>query len=266
MTRVKIEVIIYMRKSEGPVITMIDEKSFLSELTRVFKENGMSSMLNIEKSKKLFALTVRMLEENEKYNLTAITDVDKIILNHYADCAALAQVLPRGVSIADIGCGAGFPTLPVAILREDVKITAIDSTAKRVAYVERSAELLGLTNVKCVTMRAEDGGASPEFREKYDIATARAVAELRVLAELALPYVKVGGKLMAMKGKNAELEVKGAKRAVAILGGGDAECREIKLTNGRGEELSHPLVIVAKKQKTPSAYPRPYAKISKNPL
>ena len=266
MTREKIRGIIYVRTFEGIAVTMIDEKAFLSELTRVFKENGLSAMLNIGKSKKFFTLTARMLEENEKYNLTAITDIDKIILNHYADCAALAQVLPRGVSIADIGCGAGFPTLPVAILREDVKITAIDSTAKRVAYVEKSAELLELDNVRCVTMRAEDGGASPEFREMYDIATARAVAELRVLAELALPYVKVGGKLMAMKGKNAELEIKGAKRAFAILGAGDTECHEIKLKSGKGEELSHPLVISVKKQKTPAGYPRAYAKILKSPL
>ncbi len=245
---------------------MIDEKSFLSELTRVFAENGFSSMLNIDKSRKFSALTERMLEENEKYNLTAITDINRIILNHYADCAALAAVLPKGAVIADIGCGAGFPTLPVAILRDDVKITAIDSTAKRVNYVEVSAELLGLSNVRCVTMRAEDGAVKPEFRERFDIATARAVAELRVLAELALPYVKVGGALMAMKGKNADNEIKAAKRAVAILGGAISECREIKLSDGRGEELSHPLIIINKKQKTPASYPRPYAKISKNPL
>ncbi len=245
---------------------MIDEKSFISELTGVFAENGLASMLSMERCKKLHSLTVRMLEENEKYNLTAITDVNKIILNHYADCAALAAVLPKGASVADIGCGAGFPTLPVAILRDDVKITAIDSTAKRVAYVEASAELLGLDNVRCVTMRAEEGGASPEFREKYDIVTARAVAEMRILCELTLPYVKVGGALMAMKGKNAEGEIKTAKRAIAILGGTLKECREITLKDGHGEELSHPLVIVEKKQKTPSAYPRAYAKISKTPL
>ncbi len=244
---------------------MIDEKGFISELTRVFGVNGFSSMLNIEACKKFYALTVRMLEENEKYNLTAITDVSKIILNHYADCAALAAVLPKGASVADIGCGAGFPTLPIAILRKDVRITAIDSTAKRVAYVEGSAEILGLKNVRCVTMRAEDGGASPEFREKFDIATARAVAELRILAELTLPYIKVGGKLMAMKGKNAECELRAAKRAIAMLCGGNAECKEITLLGG-DELLSHPLIIVEKKQKTPAMYPRPYARISKSPL
>ena len=245
---------------------MIDAQSFRSELTRVFAKNGLSSMLSLEKANKLLSLTERMLEENEKYNLTAITEINKIILNHYADCAALAAVIPKGKTVADIGCGAGFPTLPIAILREDLTVTAIDSTAKRVAYVEATARLLGLDNVRCVTMRAEDGGNMPEFREKFDIATARAVAEMRVLAELTLPYVKVGGKLMAMKGKNAEFELQGAKKAIALLGGRGVECKEIALTDGNGEVLSHPLIIVDKKERTPQGYPRPYAKISKKPL
>ena len=235
---------------------MLDEHGFISELTRVFKANKLPS-LTMEKCEKFLALTKRMLEENEKYNLTAITEPDKIILNHYADCAALAAILPKGAKVADVGCGAGFPTLPVAILREDVEITAIDSTAKRVAYVEESARLLGLTNVKAVTMRAEDGGTNPIYREKFDVATAR--------AELCLPYVKVGGEFIAMKGKNAEFELKESKKAFSMLGGALKECREIKLT-GKGEELSHPLIIVKKATKTPAAYPRPYAKISKQPL
>ena len=243
----------------------IDEQNFKAELSRVFKENGLGSLLNLEKSEKFLTLTKRMLEENEKYNLTAITDPDKIILNHYADCAALATKLPKGASIIDVGCGAGFPTLPLAIVRDDLKILAIDSTAKRVAYVEESSTLLGLTNVKCKVMRAEDGGKSPELREKFDFATARAVAEMRVLSELCLPYVKVGGAMIAMKGKNAEFELSSAKRAIAILGGKDAKVEHLTL-KGKGEELTHPLIIIDKKMKTPPAYPRPYAQISKKPL
>lgn len=244
---------------------MIDEKKFSSGITRVFGENGLGGMLNRDKVDRFYRLTVRLLEENEKYNLTAITDVDKIILHHYADCATLAARLPKGAKIIDVGCGAGFPTLPVAILREDVSITAMDSTAKRVKYVEDSAALLGLTNVTAVTMRAEEGAVKPEYRERFDVACARAVAEMRTLTELCLGYVRVGGSFIAMKGKNAEFELSGAKRAIAIMGGGAARSEQVKLT-GFGEELSHPLIIVPKRTKTPSEYPRAFAKISKKPL
>ena len=243
----------------------MDKKEFVSELTRVFTLNKLGSMLNLDRAEKFYALTVRMLEENEKYNLTAIKDPKKIILNHYADCATLAARLPKKCNIADIGCGAGFPTLPVAILRDNVKIAAIDSTEKRVRYVAETAEMLGLGNVTAVTMRAEDGGKSAEYREKFDVVTARAVAEMRVLTELCLPYVKVGGEMIAMKGKNAEFELAGAKKAIAILGGALDKCEEISISDGE-EVLSHPLIFIKKKTKTPTTYPRPYAQISKKPL
>ena len=244
---------------------MITDKQFTSLLTRIFKENGLSHFLSIESSEKFYALTERMLTENEKYNLTAITDPEKIILNHYADCAKLAEILPKGAEICDIGCGAGFPTLPVAILRPDISITAIDSTQKRVGYVEESANLLNLSNVRALTMRAEDGGKNPEFREKFDFAVARAVAEMRILSELLLPYVKTGGKMIAMKGKNAEFELSGAKKAISLLGGRDAEIMTVILKNGN-ETATHPIITVVKKSKPPPVYPRVYAQISKKPL
>ena len=243
----------------------IDKQSFISRLTKVFGDNGFSKYLSLEVSEKFHALTERMLEENEKYNLTAITDPDKIILNHYADCAALAVRLPKGAKIADIGCGAGFPTLPVAILRPDVTILAIDSTAKRIGYVNETAEMLGLKNVTAIAMRAEDGGKNPEYRERFDVVTARAVAEMRVLSELCLPYARVGGQFIAMKGKNAEFELQGAKKAISMLGGRDVKVEEISL-KGLDEVLTHPLLGIAKKQKTPVNYPRPVAQISKKPL
>lgn len=244
----------------------LNEKEFISELMRVFKENGMGKLLNQDKCKKLYLLTERMLEENGKYNLTAITDPEGIILNHYCDSATLCELLPNGAKIIDVGCGAGFPTLPLAILREDLKITALDSTAKRVNYVKESAELLGLSGVKAVCMRAEDGARLPEYREAFDFATARAVAEMRVLCELTLPYVKLGGKLIAMKGKNAEFELSSAARAISMLGGKHSATKSVTLKNGAKEPYTHPLIIVDKKNKTPAAYPRAYAQISKKPL
>ncbi len=243
----------------------LNEQAFKSELSRIFKQNGLGAYLNVERSEKFFALTKRMLEENEKYNLTAITEPSKIILNHYADCATTASRLPKGASLIDVGCGAGFPTLPLAIIRDDLKILAIDSTAKRISYVNESAALLGLSNVTAVAMRAEDGAKLPEYREKFDFATARAVAEMRILCELCLPYVKVGGKMIAMKGRNAEFELSSAKKAISLLGGGEVKVEHVTLLGGE-EELSHPLIMIAKKNKTPTAYPRPYAQISKKPL
>ncbi|MBO5946376.1 MAG: 16S rRNA (guanine(527)-N(7))-methyltransferase RsmG [Clostridia bacterium] len=244
----------------------ITKEAFISELNRVFKMNGMGSYLSAEKSEKFYLLTERMLTENEKYNLTAITEPAKIILNHYADCATLAAKLKKGASIVDVGCGAGFPTLPLALVRDDLKIVAMDSTAKRVNYVKETTEMLGLTNVTCIVSRAEDAGKDGAMREAFDYATARAVAEMRTLCELCLPLVKVGGEMVAMKGKNAEFELTGAKRAIAILGGGDVKVEDVVLKNGHDEPTSHPLIYVKKRQKTPATYPRAFAQISKKPL
>ena len=243
----------------------INKQDFTRQLTKVFKDNGLSSMLSMERMESFYKLTERMLCENEKYNLTAITDIDKIILNHYADCVTLSSKLKKGASVIDVGCGAGFPSLPLAIVRPDLKILAVDSTAKRVNYVEETARMLGLDNLTTAVMRAEDGGKDPTYREKFDYATARAVAEMRVLAELTLPFVKVGGQLVAMKGKNAEFELFSAKKAIATLGGRNPLCENITL-KGNGEILTHPFIIIDKKEKTPAAYPRVYAQISKKPL
>ncbi len=244
----------------------INEQEFKSYLTKTFSENGLSAYLSLEKTEKFFSLTKRMLEENEKYNLTAIKEPKKIILNHYADCATLAAKIKKNSSLIDVGCGAGFPTLPLALIREDINILAMDSTAKRVNYVKETAEMLGLNNVKAITMRAEDGAKLPEYRERFDYATARAVAELRILAELCLPYVKIGGKMLAMKGKNAEFELNSAKKALAILGGKNANCEIITLQAYGEEPLTHPIISIDKKNATPAAYPRTYAQISKRPL
>ena len=246
-------------------MTEIKVQDFNSKITKVFNSNGLSSYLTMERVEKFYNLTVRMLCENEKYNLTAITDVDKIILNHYADCVTLSAKLKKGASIIDVGCGAGFPSLPLAIVRPDLKILAVDSTAKRVNYVEETAKMLNLDNLTTAVIRAEDGGKDPTYREKFDYATARAVAEMRVLSELTLPFVKVGGQLIAMKGKNAEFELNSAKKAIATLGGRNTVCENITLKGG-DETLTHPFIIIDKKEKTPSSFPRPFAQISKKPL
>ncbi|MBP3606497.1 MAG: 16S rRNA (guanine(527)-N(7))-methyltransferase RsmG [Clostridia bacterium] len=243
----------------------ITEKDFFAQVTQIFKKNGLSSLLSMEKTEKLYQLTERLITENEKYNLTAITEPKRIILQHYADCATLCAHLPKGAKICDVGCGAGFPSLVLAILREDLSILAMDSTAKRVDYVRESAELLGLTSLRAVCARAEEAGKDPALRESFDFVTARAVAQMRVLCELCLPLVKVGGRMIAMKGKNARYELADAKKALSLLGAKESAVIDILLKDD-AEEASHPLVILDKVTRTPAAYPRPYAQISKKPL
>jgi 16S rRNA (guanine527-N7)-methyltransferase len=242
----------------------MNDKEFISYLTRAFSENGISGYLNLERCEAFLQLTRFLLSENQKYNLTAITDEKKIIVNHYADCALLSRHI-NGGTLIDVGTGAGFPALPLAIINPNLEILAIDSTQKRINYVRSAAELLGLKNIRAEVMRAEDGGQNPLLREKFDYATARAVAEMRIISELCLPFVKLGGKMILMKGKNAEFEVKGARRALSMLGGGEAKISAVTLI-GEGEDFSHPLISVEKRQKTPSNLPRPFAKISKSPL
>ncbi len=242
-----------------------DENQFRSNIVKIFDENGKGYMLDGEKIEKFLRLTDIMLTENEKYNLTAIKEPDKIILNHYVDCAFIAEKIEGGKYVADVGCGAGFPTLPIAIFRPDVRILGIDSTAKRTNYVSMAARELGLTNVTTLTARAEDAAKSPDLREKFDYTVARAVAAMPVLCELCIPLTKLGGKFIAMKGKNAACELEEAKRAIPTLGGRLLCSEEVTLKLG-AEEASHPLIIIGKVTKTPSAYPRPYAKIVKAPL
>lgn len=237
-----------------------------SALQKAFSENGVGGLLSFERVKTFCALTERLLSENEKYNLTAIREPDKIALLHYVDCALIAKYLKKGARVIDIGSGAGFPTLPLAVLRPDLRLLAVDSTEKKVRYIEETARLFGLTNVECCVMRAEDGGRDPALRETFDYAVARAVAELRALAELCLPFVRVGGEFIAMKGKNASYEVSDAKRALAILGGSVTALDETPLHSSTLGEQSRATVRIAKQKKTPAAYPRAWAQISKKPL
>lgn len=243
----------------------IDPKKFFSELNACFSENGYAALLTKERTERFLLLTEHLLSENEKYNLTAVTDPSEIVFRHYLDCAPLARLLPKGAHIVDIGCGAGFPTLPLALLREDITVTAVDSTEKKIGFVKESASLLGLSNVTALSERAEALGRMAEHREHYDIAVSRAVASMKLLVELCLPLVRVGGQMIAMKGKNAAFELREAKRGISLLGGTLQKEKEILLHFG-GETFERPLIYIEKKSKTPVAYPRPYAQIAKKPL
>ena len=204
-----------------------------------------------------------LTEWNEKINLTAITDPEGIVIKHFLDCAmVLSQVkLPEGARVVDVGTGAGFPGMVLKILRPDIEITLMDGLNKRLVFLNEVAEALEL-EVKTVHLRAEEAGKNPQYREKFDLVTARAVSRLNVLYEYCLPLVKVGGTFCAMKGPSAKEEVAQAGRARGILGGAKAEVKETTLT---GEE-TRSFVITKKISQTPPKYPRISAKISKQPL
>ena len=239
---------------------------FLTEFKRIFLLNDESLLPSDDKIKKLYELTETMLEVNKHMNLTAVTDYSQIILKHYFDCLTILKYLPENTSVIDVGCGAGFPSLPVAICREDLKITALDSTAKRINYIADIANKLDIKNITAIAARAEDLAAKAEYREKFDVATARAVADLPVLCELCLPFVKVGGTFLSMKGAKGEEEFERSRRAISLCGGSDAQLFDGQLTQNGAEFEKRCLIIVKKVEKTPKIYPRNFAQISKKPL
>ena len=230
----------------------------------IMTQNGFSEYADALHAKRFYDLTVRMLETNEKMNLTAIKEESAIILLHYADSLTAARFLPQNARIADIGCGAGFPCLPLAICRPDLKILALDSTEKRIRYVAESAAALDCGNLTAVAMRAEEGGQGP-YREQFDVCTARAVAALPLLAELCLPYVRIGGSFLAMKGRRGEEELSQAQNAIKRLGGECHALHRIALQGGTEEETRY-LIEIRKVRATPAEFPRPWAKILKKPL
>ena len=237
---------------------------FTNECISAFSANGLPC--SASQAEKLYILTEHMLTVNKSMNLTAITDEKAVILRHYIDSLTISEHIPEGAKIIDVGCGAGFPSLPLAVFRPDLRITALDSTAKRIRYVEETAALLGLNNLTAIAARAEEYAHKPEFRESFDIATARAVANLSVLCELCLPYVKVGGKMIAMKSKQAPEELDTAKNCISLCGGKVLTVISRDLISDMSERDERNLVIIEKSSKCPNIYPRHFSKISKKPL
>lgn len=218
--------------------------------------------LETEKIDKFMVYKNLLKEWNEKINLTAITDDKEIILKHFIDSLTIEKYIPHDAKVIDVGTGAGFPGIPLKIVRQDIELTLLDSLNKRLKFLEEVKSVAELTNVKLVHGRAEDVANNKEFREKYDIATARAVANLQVLAEYCLPFVKVNGYFVCMKGNNIE-EVEEAKKAIAILGGSIEKIETICLPDS---DIERNIIIIKKIKETAKIYPRKAGLPSKNPL
>lgn len=206
--------------------------------------------------------TARMLETNQVMNLTRITDPQKIAQKHLLDSASLLTIADFShKSVVDIGCGAGFPGMPLHILCPSSQLTLLDSLGKRIRFLQSCIDDMGLKQIEAVHVRAEEYAA--KHRESYDFAVSRAVAQLNVLAELSLPLVKTGGCFIAMKGIDSDAELEAARHAITVLGG---EIENIVNYTIPKTDITHRLVIIRKKKHTPKQYPRPFRKISAQAL
>lgn len=213
-----------------------------------------------------FIKYMRLLQEwNEKINLTAITEDEEVIKKHFIDCikSFKSEPIRKAKAIIDVGTGAGFPGLPIAIMNQNVKVTLLDSLNKRINFLNLVVKELGLKNVTTIHSRAEDGARKPELREKFDVATSRAVANMAVLSEFCMPYVKKGGYFVALKGPAIDEELENGKKAIKILGGELKEIIEISIEE---TDLKHNIVEIKKINMCPKAYPRKAGTINKKPL
>ncbi|MBR5746877.1 MAG: 16S rRNA (guanine(527)-N(7))-methyltransferase RsmG [Clostridia bacterium] len=221
--------------------------------------------LTAAEREKLCAVARLLAEKNKVMNLTAITDEKGIALLHIYDSLSLLQtgLFAPGRKIIDIGCGGGFPSLPLAVCLPECEITANDSTAKKLDFVRGVAQSTGLLNLKTLCGRAEELAHATELRGAFDIAVSRGVARLNVLCEWCLPFVKTGGCFVAMKGEKGKEEAAEAQNAIAALGGGMVNIINITIPE---YEYRHTLCVIKKLRETPQEYPRANGRIRKNPL
>ncbi|MBR2483844.1 MAG: 16S rRNA (guanine(527)-N(7))-methyltransferase RsmG [Oscillospiraceae bacterium] len=226
-------------------------------------QNGLTALgLPTESIPQLRRFSALLLEKNKVMNLTAITEEQDVANLHLLDSAAMLTMADfSGKKVVDVGTGAGFPGMPMRIVKEDFSLTLLDSLNKRIDFLKDCCRDLGFADVNCVHARAEEFAAS--HRESYDFAVSRAVANLSVLSELALPLVKVGGQFLSMKSVDSEEEISAAKSAIKTLGGKISRVEDYTIP---GTDVTHRVVVIEKVSPTPAKYPRAFAKIKKQPL
>ena len=220
-------------------------------------------LFSVEQLEQFFAYMNLLIEWNEKMNLTAIVEPNEIILKHFIDSITILKEIDNNSKIIDVGTGAGFPGVPLSIMNPTLKITLADSLNKRLIFLQEVVNQLGLKNIKIIHARAEELGKNKKYRENFDAATSRAVANLSTLSEYLIPLVKVGGKIISMKAGGAQEEIEAAKKAIKILGGEIEEIEEFKLPQ---TEIERTIILIKKEEHTPNKYPRKAGVPSKEPI
>lgn len=238
----------------------MEKKIFCKKIKDLFYK-GNVEITEIQ-AEKFYLYMNELLEWNKKINLTAITDEDEIILKHFMDSVTIIDKIGEPKNIIDIGTGAGFPGLPIAIMNENIEITLLDSLNKRILFLNDLIGKLELKNVKTVHGRAEDIARDIEYREKYDIVTSRAVAPLNVLLEYMLPFNKVNGICICMKGQNID-EINNANKSIKELGGQMNSIEKVTLPN---TDIERNIIVIKKIKNTPKRYPRKAGTPKKNPI
>lgn len=218
-----------------------------------------------ESLEKLILFKDIMLEWNKRINLTTITEEKEIIIKHFLDSATClcTGYIKSGMSIIDVGSGAGFPGIPVKILKSGLKMTLLDSLNKRIIYLNEAVKALKLENTSAVHARAEEAGNSKTHREHYDIVLSRAVASMNVLCEYCLPFAKVGGFFLCQKGPDIRKEIGEAEKSIKIMGGAIKEIKQYKLPQS---DIKHNIIVIEKISATPTKYPRKPGKPSASPI
>ncbi|WP_066889307.1 16S rRNA (guanine(527)-N(7))-methyltransferase RsmG [Clostridium nigeriense] len=237
------------------------------EYFQIMKEASMEVGFDLtEKQYNQFITYMKLLQEwNEKINLTAITEDEEVIKKHFIDCikAFKSKAVRNAKTVIDVGTGAGFPGLPIAIMNPDISVTLLDSLNKRINFLNTVVAQLELKNVTTIHSRAEDGARKPELRESFDVATSRAVANMAVLSEFCLPYVRVNGYFVALKGPAIEEELKEGQKAINTLGGSLENIIEVNIEES---DLKHNIVEIKKVNKCPKTYPRKAGTVNKKPI
>ena len=237
----------------------------LEEFTKIF--NNYLEKLNLtlteEQIEKFYNYMNLLIEWNKKINLTAIVEPKDIILKHFIDSLTIEKYIKKGENIIDVGTGAGFPGIPLKIAREDLKITLADSLNKRINFLNEVINKLDLKNIETIHTRAEELGKNKKYREKFDIATSRAVANMSTLSEYLIPFIKVKGRCICMKSSDIDTELENAKKAINILG---CEIESKDKFNLPNSDLGRSVIILRKVKNTPSKFPRKVGTPAKEPI